>query len=506
MSTKLVRSFLDDFAEIARQEGSTTALFDEDGRTLSYRELDCYGDRMLEFLRQQGLGKGDTVVSLMPNSLEAFLVFVACLRGGLQYSPIPCTATAAEVQAVVGMTHASLVLVAEPVSPLLDGLIAPVVGKFHRVSIGGSFDWLPKQLRAEYADCGRLIITTSGSVGAAKSIVIDGDRLWSAGMAFVRHYDLEQRQPAFWNYLPMSYLGGLFNLGLIPLAARGRALVSDTFSGKTFLSFWPTIARYELDAVWLVPAVARGLITLAQRTEKPSHKHSVRSCFLGTAPISLTEKRHFRDFFGVEVFENYGLSETTFISAETDQDIAQRVDGSVGSVLPYVRTYLVTRAQAESESEGAMEIAIESPFLMLGYLRPDGTINPALDKNGLFRTGDLGTMSKRQLVLQGRVRDIIKKGGYLVLLDEIEKVSEAHPEVREAAAVPCAHFFYGESFDLFLILRQQNQAAENFDTQFRSWLQERLVRHKWPDRIYIRSDFPRTSSGKVRKSELRVDS
>jgi acyl-coenzyme A synthetase/AMP-(fatty) acid ligase len=301
MTTSLIRSWLDDFEQIARQEASVIALSDETGRSLSYRQLDRECDRMLVFLHQLGMRRGDTVMALMPNAIETFILFMACLRGGLRYAPLACTASAAEVEAASMLTRADIVLVAEPVSPLLDRALAGKVRRLHRVATGGPLDWLPEEPLAERCGGGQLIITTSGSVGAAKAILIDGDRLWSAGMAFVRHHGLEQMSPRFWNYLPMSYLGGLFNLGLIPLAARGGALISDTFSGKTFLSFWQTVARHEIDALWMVPAIVRGLTSLAERTNAAHRKHNVRNCLLGTAPIALNEKQRFRQLFDIEM-------------------------------------------------------------------------------------------------------------------------------------------------------------------------------------------------------------
>lgn len=500
MTGPLIRSWLDDFDQIARQEAATVALVDEIGRSLTYRQLDRECDRMLAFLHHLGIRRGNTVMALMPNAIETFLLFLACLRGGLRYAPMACTATAAEVEAVLVMTAADIVLVAEPVSPLLDKALDGKVRRLHRVVIGGSLAWLPDGPVGERCGGGQLIVTTSGSVGASKAILIDGDRLWSAGVAFVCHHGLEQKSPRFWNYLPMSYLGGLFNLGLIPLAARGSALISDTFSGKTFLSFWQTVARYEIYALWMVPAVVRGLTTLAERTNVPHRKHNVRTCLLGTAPIALSEKERFRQLFEIEMLENYGLSETTFLTSETAADVPHRTDGSVGPVLPYVNLKLVP--VTTEENVAAMEVAVDSPFLMIGYLRADASVDPGRDADGFIRTGDLARSIQGQLVLAGRTRDIVKKGGYLILLDEIEKLAKSHSEVLEAAAVPRRHSFYGESFELFLLMRNGVTADASFTPRFATWLHERLVRHKWPDQIVVCESFPRTSSGKVRKRDL----
>ena len=499
MTNPRINSWLDDFEQIVREEAAVVALADESGRSLTYRQLDRECDRMLVFLHQLGLRRGNTVLALMPNSIEALIMFLACLRGGLRYAPMACTASASEVEAASKMTLADIVLVADPVSPQLEQALQGKIRRLQRVVTGGALDWLPDERPSERCGAGQLIITTSGSVGAAKAILIDGDRLWSAGMAFVRHHGLEI-SPRFWNYLPMSYLGGLFNLGLIPLAARGSALVGDTFSGNTFLSFWQTVARYEIDALWMVPAIVRGLTTLAERTNASQRRHNVQTCLLGTAPITLNEKQRFRQLFDIEMLENYGLSETTFLTSEARTDLPYRTNGSVGPVLPYVNLKLIPAGAGENIQ--AMEVAVDSPFLMIGYLRPDGSIDPSRDADGFFHTGDLAHREQGQLVITGRTRDIVKKGGYLILLDEIEKLAESHSEVLEAAAVPHQHSFYGESFNLFLLPRDGVTIDRSFTPRFSAWLHEHLVRHKWPDQIVVCSDFPRTSSGKVRKRDL----
>ena len=163
---------------------------------------------------------------------------------------------------------------------------------------------------------GKLIITTSGTTGAPKAILIDGDRLWSAGLAFLELHALKQSRLRFWNYLPMSYLGGLFNLALIPVASGGSFVVGEPFSGKTFLGFWQNIERYGVDALWMVPSIVRGLISLAERTKSLQPPPPIRNCFLGTASITLSEKTKFRNLFGIEMLENYGLTETTFLTSE----------------------------------------------------------------------------------------------------------------------------------------------------------------------------------------------
>ncbi len=502
MPADLVQSFVAGIESRAERHPSVTAIVSESHAELSYRQLDEAIDRALAFLQDYGLSFGDTVLALMPNSLETVLIFLACLKGGLRFAPLPCTATTSEIDVASLMVKPSLVLLADPVSKSLDSSLEGKI-QTRRINVDGKLHWLSNELSRVKPGGGQLIITTSGSTATAKAILIDGDLLWSSGVAFAHFHRLDGTSPRFWNYLPMSYLGGLFNLTLIPLAAGGSFLIGEPFSGKTFLTFWPTVERFGIDTLWMVPSIVRGLCVLAERTKKPQNSHRVKTCFLGTAPIALSEKETFRQIFGIEMLENFALSETTFITSETSATLNYRTEGSVGSVLPYVEMTLNTIVDSD-EHQSVKEISVKSPFLMIGYLRPDGSVDPARDANGFLRTGDLGSMVHGQLVVTGRTREIIKKGGYLILLNEIERLVESHHAVLEAVAIPTKHAFYGESYEL-LVQPYDSDMDKDSITKISAWLQEKLVKHKWPDRISIRKDFPRTSSGKVRKGVLRQE-
>jgi acyl-CoA synthetase (AMP-forming)/AMP-acid ligase II len=295
----------------------------------------------------------------------------------------------------------------------------------------------------------------------------------------------------------MSYLGGLFNLAIIPVATGGSFLVSEPSSGRTVLSFWPTVERFGIDALWMVPSLVRGLTHLAEKN-RATRRIPVRKCFIGTAPVTRVEKQRFGALFGIEMLENYGLTETTFISSERSSAPVSQIDGSVGTKLPYVDVELRCLGDNHADLPGAREIWVRSPYLMLGYLE-DGVLKPSVDDEGFFPTGDLGAMENGELVLCGRLKDIIKKGGLLIVLKEIERLAMSYPAVLEAAAVPVPHAFYGETY--VLAVRTKNAGAMELEP-FNAWVQERLARHKWPEKTIILDDFPRTRSGKILKQAL----
>lgn len=493
-----MHSFITDFMLLVDKQPDKIAILDAGGRSLNYRKLASYIENAQALLSERGAKSGDTIVALLPNAIETLIMFLACLRGGYNYAPLPCTSTLAEVLQWKELTQSHMCLTANPINNSVQEQLIDMEWNTLVISIGSGFDWLGAGT-ATPCGGGRVLVASSGSTGDPKAIVLDGDRLWSAGCAFLRYHQIDSTEIRFWNYLPMYYLGGLFNLGLIPLAAGGSIFIDEAFNGKTFLSFWSIVERFKINSLWLVPSILRGLLTLSERVGQTMSRTCVERCYLGTAPASLVEKKKFSQVFGIEPLENYGLSETTFISSESSLALALRRQGGVGSVMPDVEVKL-----SEVDSDGVMlsEILVRTPFMMLGYLDKQGSLEIPVDEDGFLRSGDYGHIEDGQLVITGRRRDIIKKGGILIPLREIELVAESIDGILEASAVKREHSFYGESYELYIRVKQQIVDEKTFVGYFTIQLHEKLTHHKWPDRIHIIADFPRTSSGKVQKHLL----
>lgn len=521
MSANLTR-FSEDFDNLAGKQPNHTAIILKDDlkpREITYAELNRLINRCAaRFTEVEGLKPGDAVVALLPNSAEMIVAWLASVRAGLTFAPLACTATPTEITRWIGLVKPSLLLITDLVKDgSLDAANESGVPCRH-IETDGKYNWLPANLndsRSFAGRGGRLLISTSGSTGAPKALVLDSDKLWSSGIAFSEFHGLSNKRLRLWNYLPMSYLGGLYNLAMIPLSTGGTVLVDDPFSGGTFLSYWQTVDRYEINTLWLVPTIVNGLLKMAKRLPAEvitKIRSRVNMAFLGTAPISLEVKKQFEETFGVPMAENYGLSETTFISSEHINRLNGRLEGTTGEILPYVDVRIDPMdteedGQNTGESVGG-EIVVNSPYLFDGYMGEDGTIQASRDSDGGFRTGDIGLITESgQLRITGRIRDILKKGGYMVSLTEVEMLARQFEGVADAAAVKIPHDFYGESYELFIQADQPDQeGTDSLHSRFGSFLQENLVKYKWPEKIVVKSSFPRTSSGKIQKHLIKIDS
>jgi acyl-CoA synthetase (AMP-forming)/AMP-acid ligase II len=491
----------DDWFTLSSQRANQTVLIDaSSNRSWTWADLDALTSQIANWLANYcGLGENDVLLSLLPNSVETLSIFLACLKGGIGYAPLPPSATAREIsrlRSVLTPKHViSLVNANEQTNAALFDVPRT------NLQLDGKFSWLQNAdtspLRG--SPVGRLFIATSGSTGNPKLMAINGDTLWSAGKAFVEHHSFLGRRSRFYNIMPMSYLGGLFNLGLIPLASGGSVVISKAFAGSTVIRFWHEVSLHNVNILWLVPTMIRSLISITgSRWKTDEKKINVVAAFLGTAPIDLATKQNFETIFGIPLLENYALSETTFMTSETLESRHRRLEGSVGAVLPWVQLRFVPTDNKESS-----RIQVRTPFLFEGY-REESTLQRPADADGWFDTGDLGHLDSGCLILDGRERDIIKKGGVLVHLSEIASIVREMPHVADVAAIDVPHEFYGEDYALFVVFTPESaDLTIDQSERVRSFLIDNLVNTKWPSYIATLSEIPRTHSGKVDRPALR---
>lgn len=499
-----IGGFKEDFKKLCKNHADDVLiLYEKEKETKIYTYYEVYqlSTRWITFFKEMGLKSGDIIISILPNSPEAVICFFATLIGGYSYAPLPDQVTEKEIKKWSDMYSNKLIIKNE--DKKLNTLnIEHIID----IRCNGNMDeWLPK---SEYQEKTKDIISkiylyTSGTTGIPKAIVINSDTIWKAGIAFMDFYQLLGTPLRFWNYLPMSYLGGLFNLLLIPLCCCGSFLITEPFSGKAILDFWNIVRKNNITALWFVPTIVNSLLKI-RNIIGDNYKNQcygiLKMAFLGTAPIHLDTKEEFEKLLGINIYENYGLSETTFLTAEVQNNISYRVESGVGTILPYVQTKL----KPFQQNKDIFEFWVKTPYLFEGYLDKEGYIELSLDEEGYFYTKDIiKVLSSGEVILIGRDRDIIKRGGLFVSLKEIEHFIQEMPEIEETAAIPISNDYYGESYILFIVPSNSIKFNE-VKKWVKKWIKDNLVSYKWPEDIIICKEFPKTSSGKIKKGELMI--
>lgn len=451
-----------------------------DEKKVSYSHLWDVVSKTGSKLRSLGIQR---VLVLGPNCEEVAFFYLSCLISGIDVCILGESYAEEELRKNLGTFRPELIVSTSPQSFQLDD------SEELKTSVRDIMELLPSESQeSEIVDStafryGRQVVATSGSTGEPKMLAIGGRSLWSSALTFCGLYKLNSEN-VFWNYLPMSYLGGTFNLLLIPLAGGGRILIDRGLNAQTLLRFFATVNRFEVNTIWLIPTVVRSLKRLIGDSTGDLNLIQQKISFIGTAASVAEERRWIETILGCEVYENYGLTETTFVLAEPLRNLGS---GSDHGMQPYPGVQL-------DLTDSDKPLRVRTPFLFNGYLTAGRMDQPTVFE-GWFDTQDYFERNSEGFVHKGRSRDIVKKGGLLINLAEIEKLMRLFIDWGEIAAIPVEDEFYGESY---VLLYETDQAALD-ESSLLAQLAKHIAKTKLPKDIKGIPRIPRTRSGKVDK-------
>ena len=424
------------------------------------------------------------LIGIFPNSKKAAVLYLACLISGVDICILGEDVAVNELEKVL-LSFDPDVIVGFSNAASSDNFYPPKGSTL--LSLDHFFDRAPSDVgqspNSGTHTIGRQIVSTSGSTGDPKMLALSGNKLWQSAQAFVSMYKLNH-QNMFWNFLPMSYLGGTLNLLLIPIASGGTVLIDKSFGAESFLRFFATVNRFQINTIWLIPTIVRGLKRILANQPEGILKVPQKISFIGTAPSSFEERRWIEAVLGCESYENYGLTETTFLLAEPLR--GETAFKSYGlEILPWVRAQI---------QKGSNTLRVKTPFRFDGYLS-DSTVKPNELQDDWFDTGDVVKKDSDAFVFLGRTREIIKKGGTLINLLEIEKIMREIVTWGEVAAIPVGDDFYGENY-VVLYEAGGDQITESF---ILGALSKSLSKTKMPIDVRQVKKIELTRSGKIDK-------
>lgn len=228
---------------------------------------------------------------------------------------------------------------------------------------------------------------------------------------------------------------------------------------------------------------------------------SLRLAAYGGAPMPAALLSRMRDALPQAAFGNgYGMTETCSMVTYLGGEEALVRPHTVGAPLPITDVRVVHPGSADEVAPGDVgELLVRGPQVALGYWS-DGEVVPSVDEDGWYRTGDAARIEDGHLVLQDRLKDVIKRGGESIYSFDVEEVLNAHPAVREVAVVGVPDPVYGERVMAHVVL---HPGAASTEDELRSFCRVRAASYKTPSFIAFHTELPRNAGGKVLKAQLR---
>jgi fatty-acyl-CoA synthase len=202
----------------------------------------------------------------------------------------------------------------------------------------------------------------------------------------------------------------------------------------------------------------------------------------------------------------YGMTETSPVSTMTRQgDTLQHRTETVGRTMPQLESQIVDPASGDVVERGQIgELCTRGYAVMAGYWDQPEKTAEAIDADGWMHTGDLARMDDEgYVVIEGRIKDMVIRGGENIYPREIEEYLFTHPAIQDVQVIGVSDAKYGEELMACIILKP---GAETLDAgAVAEFCRGHLAHYKIPRYVDIRDSFPMTVSGKIRKVEMREE-
>jgi long-chain acyl-CoA synthetase len=228
---------------------------------------------------------------------------------------------------------------------------------------------------------------------------------------------------------------------------------------------------------------------------------SLKTCICGSAPMPLEVARHWKERYGLDIWEGYGLTEATTVNCGNVAGKRPPKYGSIGKCYQKCNSIKIFDQDDKELQPGKIgEIVIKGPGVMKGYWnKPEETA--AVIRNGWLHTGDIGyTDEDGYIYLTERKKDLIIRGGENVYPKEVEDVLHRHPQVLEAGVIGIPDAVYGEEVKAFVVLKTAGAASEK---ELIDFCKQHLPAYKRPKSIRLMDSLPKSAVGKILRRELR---
>ena len=439
-------------------------------------------------LRAEGIGSGDTVLTLLDAGPTYVAHFFGIALAGALWVPVSPEAKGPSLAHALSLAKPRMVLAAPDAVPALRaaGLSPDVpirqVDGWAAPEAGSPVETEP--VRSGSPDERRAVLFTSGTSGPPKGVIVTDRMLLASAAGCAMASDcLEDDGYLMWE--PMHHVGGP-QLVLMALALGARLVMVNRFSAS---GFWPDVRRFRVTKLHYLGGILEILLKAPEAAN--DRDHPVRLAFGGGCRPEVG--RAFEARFGIPIREVYGMTEA---SSFTTINISGPM-GCVGQPVPWLEVEL-----AEPDASGAGEIVVRPrhPGLLTpGYLsNPDAT--EALLRDGLLYSGDRGRRDAAgNFYFLGRRSDSFRRRGENISAWEVETALSPHPDIAECAVVGVPAEIGEHDILCFVMPRD----GARFDpAAIAAWCEAVMPRQHVPRYWKEVESFARTPSQRIRKDLL----
>jgi len=484
---------------------------------LSYARFFERIDRWSGALQRLGVGKGDRVAYIAPNTRAQLESFYAVPQIGAVLVPINCRLTPDDFAYIINHSDARVVCAHSEYLEAIDRVRPELRGVSRFVALEGKSDgWIDYEtaLEAEARaftpveiDEGDLITInyTSGTTAHPKGVMITHRNAYMNIVGTLLHLPMQMSDRFLWT-LPMFHANGWTYVWITTAVGATHVCLRKVDPVKVF----ELVKAESITLLCAAPTVLIGIAN-APADARAGAPKGVRVATAGAPPAAATIER-VEDELGWTITHVYGLTETApFITVceprpeqagltATERAVIKARQGV--ELLTSGELRVVDDEGREVPRDGATvgEIVVRGNVVMKGYFNdPDATAQAI--RGGWFHTGDAAVVHPDGYAeIRDRLKDVIISGGENISSVEVEGVLLRHPAVQEVAVVGLPDPRWGEAPHAFVVLKPGATVDEG---ELRAFVRDRLAHFKAPHSCTVVAELPKTATGKIQKFVLR---
>ncbi|MFD2446345.1 acyl-CoA synthetase MbcS [Bacillus sp. CGMCC 1.16607] len=485
---------------------------DEEGQTeeVTYENLMKNVNKIGNVFKNAGLVKGDTVLVIIPRLIEAYQVYLAALKLGLIVIPSSELLRAKDLQ--YRITHGDVKAVISYYQYVEQFESIAEASNLNKFVIGNEYEgwsYLDKEMvnascELALADTKRddmaFLSYTSGTTGNPKGVVHTHGWAFAHLRTAAKNWLCIEKGDTVWATAGPGWQKWIWSPFLSVLGSGGTGLI---YHGKFEpIKYLQLLEKYKVNVLCCTPTEYRLMAKVDSLTEY--NLPNLHSAVSAGEPLNREVIDTFKKHFNVNVRDGYGQTENTLLVGITKEMTLK--SGSMGKPTPGNRVEIINE---DGEICGVGEVGdiavhIDTPALFKNYYKdPERT---AMQFRGeYYITGDKAKKDEDGYFwFEGRGDDIIISSGYTIGPFEVEDALVKHPYVKECAVVASPDEIRGNIVKAFVVLKDDVDVnSPNLIKNLQDHVKELTAPYKYPRKIEFLSELPKTTSGKIRRIELR---
>lgn len=450
------------------------------------------------------LRKNDTAFILCPNSIKVPILYFSLLSLGVVISPANPISTESEISHQISLSN-----------PVIAFAISKTCHKLPKLKYGTilidspEFDSIItmspattttrqdlEKVTVNQSDLAAIMFS-SGTTGKVKGVMLTHRNLMAV-IAGYYPFKQERKSPTVLLYtVPYFHVFGFF-YSFKSIALSETVVVMERFDLKKMLR---AVEKFRVTHLAVAPPVVVAM-TKSDLTDGYDLR-SLETVGCGGAPLGKDVMKVFADRFPtVDLWQGYGLTESTGVLSRSNSPEESRHWGSVGRLTAGCEAKIVDADTGDALPPGKQgELWVRGSTIMKGYVGDPEATSTTLDPDGWLRTGDLCYIDEEGfLFVVDRLKELIKYKGYQVAPAELEQLLQSHPEIADAAVIPYPDEEAGQVPMAFVVKQPQSRINERGVMDF---VAKQVAPYKKVRRVEFVSAIPKSPAGKILRKELR---